>query len=78
MDGLDDKGGEGIAAGWFDSCLSATVGDCKGEFTPNPGVPELVVEAAAKAMGSFPMKGGNNGVVAMCVDSSSSSLCLSN
>lgn len=82
MDGLDDKGGDGIAAGWFNTCLSATVGDCRGDFTPKPGTAAVAgagaVAAAAAAIGSFPINGGNSGVVAKCVDSSSSSFCSSN
>lgn len=83
MDGLDDKGGDGIAAGWFNICLSATVGDCRGDFTPKPGAAAVAgvvagaVAAAAAAIGSFPINGGNSGVVAKCVDSSSS-FCSSN
>jgi len=78
MDGLDDKGGDGIAAGWFVTCLSATVGDCKGEFTAKPGAEAAAVAGVAAAIGSFPINGGNSGVVARCVDSSSSSFCSSN
>lgn len=70
MDGWDDKGGEGIVTDGFheagiaaeaqlsrfstSSEMSATVGDSNGEVTP----------ATAAAIGSSPMNGGSNGVLA--------------
>ena len=74
IDGLDDKGGEGIVAGrgmtaviphlksvGVSSEMSATDGDCNGDCTPE----------RASSVGLSPMNGGSSGVVGLLVESSS-------